>query len=274
MADYAATARHGHVHASKHDRHPTELACCAARGLVTASETEEGRAWAEARIKQHDRRRPRSRPGSCGRTSSPSSPPFKLTIIGNHKPRLHNVDDAARRRFNIVPFVHKPAKPDPQLEEKLKAEWPAILRWMIEGCLDWQANGLVGPRVSKPQRKVFRRPGPHKQWMDERCKIDQSNDYLLSEATSCSSHGKTMRQMQVNRWVALKASLKILGIEALRRKWHACRRGRETCLSESSRSKWGRIRTMHSSVCRRVAGCSDYIHMCSHAREDTSVIRA
>ena len=45
-------------------------------------------------------------------------------IVGNHKPLLRNVDDAARRRFNIVPFTVKPDQPDPQLEEKLRAEWP------------------------------------------------------------------------------------------------------------------------------------------------------
>jgi putative DNA primase/helicase len=55
-------------------------------------------------------------------------PQFKITIVGNHKPVLRNVDDAARRRFNIVPFVHRPGNPDPELENKLKAEWPGILR--------------------------------------------------------------------------------------------------------------------------------------------------
>ena len=55
-------------------------------------------------------------------------PQFKLLIVGNHKPVLRNVDEAARRRFNIIPFVHKPETPDQRLEEKLKAEYPAILR--------------------------------------------------------------------------------------------------------------------------------------------------
>ena len=35
-----------------------------------------------------------------------------------------------------------------QLEEKLRAERRAgILAWMIDGCLDWQHNGLVRPQV-------------------------------------------------------------------------------------------------------------------------------
>ena len=36
---------------------------------------------------------------------------------------------------------------DPELSEKLKAEWPGILQWMIEGCADWQEFGLALPAV-------------------------------------------------------------------------------------------------------------------------------
>ena len=42
-------------------------------------------------------------------------------LIGNHKPNLRNVDEAARRRFNIVPFTQTPPVKDLDLEEKLKA---------------------------------------------------------------------------------------------------------------------------------------------------------
>jgi len=37
------------------------------------------------------------------------------------------------------------AERDPELAEKLKAEWPGILAWMITGCLDWQERGLRPP---------------------------------------------------------------------------------------------------------------------------------
>ena len=30
------------------------------------------------------------------------TPAFKIIIIGNHTPNLQNVDDAARRRFNVI----------------------------------------------------------------------------------------------------------------------------------------------------------------------------
>jgi hypothetical protein len=46
VADYAATAAMETFAASHSDRHPTDLAMLRGARLVTASETEEGRAWA------------------------------------------------------------------------------------------------------------------------------------------------------------------------------------------------------------------------------------
>ena len=52
MRDYATTAAMDTFTASHSDKHPTDLAMLRGARLVTASETEEGRAWAEAKIKQ------------------------------------------------------------------------------------------------------------------------------------------------------------------------------------------------------------------------------
>jgi putative DNA primase/helicase len=146
LNDYCKTAAMDSFTATKNEKHSTDLAMLRSARMVCASETEEGKAWAETRIKSL----------TGGDTIAARfmrqnffeyRPQFKLVIIGNHRPVLHNVDDAAKRRFNVVPFEYKPATPDRDLEEKLKAEWPAILRWMIEGCLDWRKNGLVRPKV-------------------------------------------------------------------------------------------------------------------------------
>src|SRR4029077_13979269 len=140
MNDYATVAAMDTFAASKNDRHPTELAMLRGARMVTASETEEGRSWAESRIKQMTGGDPITA-RFMQKDFFTFPPAFKLTIIGNHKPMLRNVDDAARRRFNLVPFNRVPIKIDKQLGEKLKPEWPSILRWMIEGCLDWQKGG-------------------------------------------------------------------------------------------------------------------------------------
>ena len=105
-------------------------------------------------------------------------PNFKLTIIGNHKPLLRNVDEAARRRFNLIPFNRTPANPDPLLGQKLRTEWPGILRWMIEGCLDWQESGLVRPEsVIAATESYFDDQDLLSQWLDEECDAEPGNRY-------------------------------------------------------------------------------------------------
>jgi putative DNA primase/helicase len=101
------------------DRHPTDLAMLRGARLVTASETEEGRAWAESRIKQLTGGEPITA-RFMRQDFFTFVPNFKLLIVGNHKPVLRNVDEAARRRFRIVPFTRKPANPDPRLADKLR----------------------------------------------------------------------------------------------------------------------------------------------------------
>ena len=183
LGAYAKTAAMDTFTASKGDKHPTDMAMLRGARLVTASETEEDRAWAEARIK--------SLTGGDPVTARfmrqdffTFVPTFKLTIVGNHQPMLRNVDDAARRRFNIIPFTRKPAVPDPQLEEKLRAEWPSILRWMIEGCLDWQQNGLVRPAsVMEATEAYFAEQDLMAQWLAEKCDVRQGDTKLWDRTT-------------------------------------------------------------------------------------------
>lgn len=171
------------------DKHPTDMAMLAGARMVCASETEEGRAWAETRIKQLTGGDPVSA-RFMRQDFFTFLPAFKLAVIGNHLPVLRNVDDAARRRFNVVPFVHKPPNPDRTLEAKLKAEGPAILRWMIEGCLDWQKNGLVRPRVvTEATGSYFSEQDSVRQWIEDHCEtgkrsLSDTSDALFKSWTA------------------------------------------------------------------------------------------
>jgi putative DNA primase/helicase len=171
MAEYATTSAMDTFTASHNDRHSTELAMLNGARLVTASETEEGRAWAEARIKAltgGDKITARF----MRQDNFTFTPHFKLIVVGNHKPVLHNVDDAARRRFNIVPFMLKPKHPDHELEKKLMAEAGGILRWMIDGCLDWQREGLIRPESVKAATEAyFSDQDLFGQWLEDCCEV-------------------------------------------------------------------------------------------------------
>jgi putative DNA primase/helicase len=142
--------------ASHHDLHPTELAALRGARLVTATETEEGRRWAESRIKAltgGDKIAARF----MRQDFLEFQPMFKLIIAGNHKPGLRSVDEAIRRRFHLIPFTVTipPAERDEHLPEKLKSELPGILGWMIEGCLDWQETSLAPPDVVTAATKEY-----------------------------------------------------------------------------------------------------------------------
>ena len=175
LKDYSVTSAMETFTASTSDRHPTDLAMLAGSRLVTASETEEGRAWAEARIKSFDRRRSDHRP-----LHAPRLLHLRAHVQANRdresQARLHNVDDAAKRRFNIVPFILKPAAPDRQLEQKLMQKAPGILQWMIEGCLDWQQNGLIRPNcVIEATAEYFGDQDLFRHWMEEECICEPTN---------------------------------------------------------------------------------------------------
>lgn len=169
LGDYATSAPMDTFTASKFDSHPTELAMLKGPRLVTASETEENRAWAEARIKALTGGDPITA-RFMRQDFFTYQPHFKLLFAGNHQPSLTSVDPAMQRRFNMMPFLHRPSAPDHMLEEKLRDEGPRILAWALQGCLDWQAHGLGRPEsVSEATADYFEQQDLLGQWIAERC---------------------------------------------------------------------------------------------------------
>jgi putative DNA primase/helicase len=71
---------------------------------------------------------------------------------------VKGTDHAIWRRLILVPFaVTIPAEErDGQLGEKLLAEAPGILRWMVEGCVEWQAGGLRPPEEILAAGQAYR----------------------------------------------------------------------------------------------------------------------
>lgn len=169
MGEYTTAATMETFAASKYQGHSTQIAMLHGARLVVASETEKGQGWSEAKINQLTGGDPISA-RFMRQDNFTFLPKFKLMIIGNHKPQLSTVNDAARRRINIVPFIHKPKEPDQTLAHQLQQEYPAILRWMIEGCLDWQANGLIRPAaVTDATAEYFDEQDMCGRWLDEKC---------------------------------------------------------------------------------------------------------
>jgi putative DNA primase/helicase len=171
MGDYATTAPIETFIASHTDRHPTDLASLRSARLVNAQEIEQGKAWAESKIKAltgGDKISARF----MRKDFFEYYPVFKLFIAGNHKPGLRKVDEAIRRRMNLIPFkvtIPKDER-DQKLPEKLKAEWPEIVAWMIDGCLKWQREGLLPPAAVRAATEAYlESEDAIKAWMQECC---------------------------------------------------------------------------------------------------------
>jgi putative DNA primase/helicase len=176
MGEYAKTAPMDAFVATRNEKHPTDIAMLKGARLVTASEIAKGRVWNENLIKSLTGGDPITA-RFMRQDNFTFTPAFKLAIIGNHKPRLQSVNEAARRRFNIVPLDRTPANPDPQLEQKLRVEGPGILRWLIDGCLDWQeANGLGRPQsVMTATEEYFADQDLFSQWLEDECDAEPGN---------------------------------------------------------------------------------------------------
>ncbi len=169
MGDYAKTASSDVFTVTRNEQHPTHVANLRGARMVLVSEVEEGKPWAESRIKSltgGDKISARVMRGDLFEFA----PQFKLWIAGNHRPALKNPDDAMKRRLHMVPLTYVPTKPDLRLAEALAAELPGILGWAIEGCLDWQRDGLGMPTVVRDaSAEYFAEQDAIATWMGERC---------------------------------------------------------------------------------------------------------
>lgn len=177
LGEYHCTAPMEAFTASNSERHPTELAMMRGARLVTAIETEEGRSWAESRIKAltgGDRISARF----MRQDFFEFVPQFKLLIAGNHKPSLRNVDEAIRRRLHLIPFTVTipPEEVDELLPEKLRAEWPGILSWAIEGTIEWLEQGLNPPKsVQDATAEYLSEEDGFAKWVEECCERDSNS---------------------------------------------------------------------------------------------------
>jgi putative DNA primase/helicase len=183
LGDYHMAATMEMFVDSPYERHPTDMARLRGARLVTAAETEQGRYWAESKIKMltgGDRIAARF----MRQDFFEYTPQFTLMIFGNHRPSLKSVDDAIRRRIRLIPFTVRIAedKRDKELADKLKAEWPGILAWMVEGCLRWQRHGLLVPDVVKAATDEYlATEDAISRWLDDCCSRDQTEATLLAD---------------------------------------------------------------------------------------------
>ena len=174
MGDYAKVASMEMFQASQQERHSTEIAGLMGARLVTAQETQEGRRWDEAKIKELTSAT-KINARFMRQDFFEYTPQFKLFFAGNHKPGLRSVDEAMKARVHIVPFTITipESERDQRLSHKLRAEYPGILQWMIDGCREWQTQGLNPPAAVKAATDDYMQSeDSFAEWIEECCELN------------------------------------------------------------------------------------------------------
>ncbi len=145
------------------------------RRLITTLEPESGAHWSESSLKEISgnetalsARHPYGRPFQF-------MPTCKIVAVGNYAPKLKTRSPAMERRLRVCPFNHAPPKPDLNLKERLITEHPGILRWMIDGALTLQRDGLGScAAVRAASEHYFAAMDSFAEWIDDCCVIDSS----------------------------------------------------------------------------------------------------
>lgn len=164
------------------EQHPTAIAGMCGSRLVLVPELGEGRRWASGLIKKLTGE-PTVEARFMRGDFFTYKRKFKMVFSGNNKPSIDAMDSGMRRRMLLVPFsVRVPEnKQDSELENKLMSECSGILRWAINGCLEWQQFGLIVPNVvSDATREYFEEEDSVGVWLGDCCDVGPYQDNMGS----------------------------------------------------------------------------------------------
>jgi P4 family phage/plasmid primase-like protien len=156
LGDYSVAITSEMLMVNTKQQIPTEVCDLIGARLAVASETEDGKKFAESFVKTLCGGEDKLKGRRLYQNFSQFAATAKLWISGNHKPRVSGNDDAIWDRFRLVPFNKRFDTPDKELAEKLLAEAPGILNWIVTGSLLWQKEGLNEPDEVKAATGRYR----------------------------------------------------------------------------------------------------------------------
>ena len=151
LRDYVREAAPDLLIASKHERHPTELADLESSRIVFSSETGKGKRLDEVRVKRltgGDTIKARY----MRQDFFEFEQTFSIFLICNHHPIITGTDSAIWRRVRIIPWLVEIPEaerlPQDEIIKKLSESGPEILAWLLAGLRDWQQdNSWMAPEV-------------------------------------------------------------------------------------------------------------------------------
>jgi len=118
------------------------------------------------------------------------NPHFKMFLYTNHLPPIEEVGNSMWERLRVIPFeecyiVGKQGchEPNPDLERELEeSELSAVLRWMVNGAVDWYKHGLIEPEGIKLATQQYQEENDDfAQFLREEITVDKSFESSLKD---------------------------------------------------------------------------------------------
>jgi len=169
---------------SKVERHSSELASLEGARIVRTTEPEEGSRFNESILKRLTGREKIAARKLYSEVHS-YTVQFKIILGSNFRPSLKSTGEEIRRRIHFVDFPESipESERDLDLDKKLQSEYPAILQWMIDGCLEWQRIGLHKPEAVKVATNAYLgEEDTLGHWLSEKCVIGPDHRISSSDA--------------------------------------------------------------------------------------------
>jgi len=102
-------------------------------------------------------------------------PKPKVVMECNSRPVIKGDDEGIWRRIRLIMFEHQVPKDqvDKELADKLRAEYPGILNWIIQGIGDWLSEGLREPQRIVDALEDYRKgSSPFGEWFVDEVELD------------------------------------------------------------------------------------------------------
>ncbi len=173
-----------------------DVASLPGKRLVATIETNKGRVMAEALMKQltgGDRIRARK----LYHDGFEFDPTHKIWFAANDRPAINGVDYGVWRRIKLIQFDQKISEDekDPDLENKLAEELPGILRWAVDGCIDYVQNGMQEPDEVRAAVQDYQTESDQVgQFLKECCRMDKMAQTKASELFDAYCHWSESRR--------------------------------------------------------------------------------
>ena len=119
------------------------------------------------------------------------TPQFKIWMAANTMVNVRGTDHGIWRRIHLIPFNNTiaPEEQDKHLYEKLTNEMSGIFNWALEGCIEWQRQGLNPPDVVVNATDKYRASqDPLADFLREMCTL--SDNYSVTKKLAYETYSQ------------------------------------------------------------------------------------